>query len=72
MASEQANRIIDKFGGVSRLAKVLGTGASTVYKWQYPTEKKGCDGYIPRKHHERIKEAAEFLDIKLTDEDWKV
>lgn len=72
MPSEQANRIIEKFGGAPRLAKAIGVGVSTIYKWTYPAERKGCDGFIPRKHHERIKEAADFMDINLTEEDWKI
>lgn len=74
MLSKQAERIIRKFGGVTKLAKAIGVGTSTVYKWLYPGDGKtrGTDGVIPRKHIAKIREAAEVLGIELTNEDWMV
>lgn len=74
MLSKQAENIVRKFGGVTKLSKAIGVGQSTVYKWLYPAEGKtrGTDGVIPRKHISKIREAAEVLGIELTEEDWRL
>lgn len=74
MLSEQAQKVIDKFGGVTRLAKAIGVGPSTIYKWTYPAEgpTKGTDGVIPRKHIAKIRDAADILGVELTEDDWKL
>lgn len=74
MLGNQAQKIIDKFGGVTRLAKAIGVGASTIYKWTYPADgnTKGTDGVIPRKHIAKIREAADVLGVELTEDDWKL
>ena len=72
--SQQAQRIIDKFGGVTKLSNAIGVNYSTVYKWGKPSggTTMGTDGVIPRKHHAKIRDAADFMGIELTDDDWKV
>jgi len=70
MSSTQASRIITKFGGVPALARAIGSRPQRIYKWTYPPERGGTGGYIPPAVIPRVKEAAEFLDIALTAEDW--
>lgn len=70
MKSKQAQRIIDKFGGVRRLAEAIGYKYPAVYKWTYDAEKGGTDGYIPNGAIQAIKSAADILGIDLTAEDW--
>lgn len=69
MAS-QAERIIEKFGGASRLAVALGCGRGTVHKWTYPRDRGGTDGIIPSTQVGKVKAVAELLAIDLTPEDW--
>lgn len=42
-----AERIIEKFGGVSELARLSGWSANSIYKWTYPKSKGGTGGLIP-------------------------
>lgn len=66
----QAQRIIRKFGGARRLARLLEFEASRVYKWTYPRERGGTDGLIPPPVVPRIQTLAELEKVTLTDSDW--
>lgn len=70
----QAERIIDKFGGVMKLVRLLNQidpentiTPSSVYRWNYPTNKYGTGGIIPIKHIPNILKAARlegiFIDV---------
>jgi hypothetical protein len=66
----QAQRIIRKFGGARRLARLLEFEASRVYKWTYPRERGGTDGLIPAAVVPRVQTLAELEKITLTESDW--
>jgi hypothetical protein len=67
---QQSSRIIDKFGGARRLAKLLGFEPSRVYKWTYPKEKGGTDGLVPAACIRAIQSLAELEGVVLTESDW--
>lgn len=72
--SKQAQRVIEKFEGVASLQSALATAGhhvtrATIYRWTYPPEKGGCDGYIPSRWIDKIKKAAFLEDITLSDQD---
>jgi hypothetical protein len=64
----QAERIISKFGGVTRLANALGDGyyPSLVSNWR-----RGR-GFIPQEHHEAIYQAAKREGIPLEPSEFSV
>jgi amino-acid N-acetyltransferase len=70
LSSQQAMRIIAKFGNARRLAEALGCEASAVYRWTYPPSRGGTDGYVPTRAIQKVKDAAVLLGIDLTPEDW--
>ena len=65
----QAERIIKKFGGVRRLAAILGYDRSSVYRWNHPVSKRGCGGLVPIKSMIKIAALAplEGVVIEATD-----
>jgi len=64
-----AERVIDAFGGASRLADLTGIDNSSVYRWKYSKEKGGTNGAIPHANHGVIMAAALKNKIKLTRSD---
>jgi hypothetical protein len=70
MKSEQAQRIIAKFGGPRRLAIAIGCQPPAVYRWTYPRDRGGTDGYLPNAVKDRVKAAADLLGVEITAEDW--
>ena len=67
--SNAATRIIEKFGGSRRLAKLLGLDASAVYRWTYQG-KKGAGGAIPTRHQNRLLQEAAAHGIDLSPADF--
>jgi len=67
---QQAKRIIRKFGGARRLAKLLGYEPSRVYKWTYPRDKGGTDGLVPAAVVPKIQALADLEKVSLSDSDW--
>jgi hypothetical protein len=62
----QADRIIQKFGTVTRLARALGhPHATTVQAWKKR-------GFIPQRQHEAVYEAAKRECIPLEPSDFSV
>lgn len=49
-----AEQIIEKVGGVAKVATICGRTHSWVYKWTYPKEKGGRDGRVPYEDAERL------------------
>lgn len=45
-----AERVIEKCGGHSLVAEMLGVHVSRVHRWTYPKERGGSDGVIPGRH----------------------
>lgn len=71
----QAQTIIEKFGGVPNLVRALnavrpqGYNPSSVYRWNYPVNKKGTGGEIPTRALKDVVRAARMEGILLTSED---
>lgn len=66
-----ADLVIERFGGVRALAAEIDVNPSTVSRWRKPKDGRGsgvngCDGMIPRWHHDGIMSAARRLKIRLT------
>lgn len=70
----QADRVLRKFGGPRRLARLLKTldpenalNPSSIYRWRYPVEKGGTGGVIPTRDIPVVRKAA-ALDGIILDE----
>jgi len=68
--SGQAKRIIEKFGGARRLARLLGLAPATVYKWDYPMARGGTGGLIPVEYHQPLLDLAAAERVDLSPEDF--
>lgn len=71
----QAARIINKFGGAVRLARILAEigkpkSVETIYRWTYPRSRSGTDGYIPATVWPDLIQAARAEGLLLTSEDF--
>jgi|WetSurMetagenome_2_1015567.scaffolds.fasta_scaffold10977_2 hypothetical protein len=66
----QAERIIEKFGGASVVAKMLGVDPSRPYRWMYPKASGGSGGIIPAKYHEALMRHAHERGVDLTPHDF--
>lgn len=60
MKRTPADKVINAFGGIRPLARILGIDPATPVRWQ----ERG--GAIPRWHHDHILRLAKHLQIKLT------
>ena len=69
--SQQAKKILDKFGGPAAAAKVLGLQRSTVYRWTWG-KPEGTGGYIPVSAIPLVRRTARLHGILLTNDDWGV
>lgn len=65
----QVEKIVYKFGGQTRLAKMLGISRSAIARWNMPHDKGGAGGRIPSKRLKAILDAADLLGIEVTMED---
>lgn len=65
----QASKIIARFGGEAKLAKLIGISRISIYRWQYKRP-IGADGLIPTANIEKIKAVARHEGILLRPEDW--
>lgn len=73
----QAERLIQKFGGARRLAVLLRQveptkkwTASAIYRWSYPEAKGGRGGVVPQRHWALIEKAARLDGIVLSLDDF--
>jgi hypothetical protein len=69
-AMEPAQTIIQKFGGPSALAKLLGIHRTRVSNWQRPRESGGTGGVVPQRHHRQLLGVANERGIDLKAEDF--
>lgn len=53
-----AKIVIDRFGGVRPLARLMGLTPGTVCRWALPKSHRGSDGFIPARHHRRLLDLA--------------
>lgn len=69
MRCEPAQSIIEKFGGISAVAKIAGVTPHSVMRWRMPREKGGTGGFVPHWHVMRLLEAAgeQKIDLKPAD-----
>lgn len=74
--TNQAERIIAKFGGARRLAKLMGQidenegrKPASVYRWTYPRERGGTGGIIPAAALKTIMKLARIEGIVLSETD---
>lgn len=65
----QAQKIIRRFGGESKLAALIGVSRITCYRWQY-ARPYGSDGLVPTEHIEHIKGVARINGVLIRPEDW--
>lgn len=65
----QARKIIVKFGGEAKIARILGVHRSSPYRWNWAPP-VGSDGLIPGRIVSKILKAARAEGILLTEEDW--
>lgn len=65
----QAEKIVSRFGGYTKVAELLGVSRQTVYRWQRPRP-HGTDGVIPSSKVIELIELARSQRIDLTDVDW--
>ncbi len=70
----QADRVIEKFGGVPRLLELLGKvglkrNRSSVHRWRYSVEDGGTGGIIPSHDWRFVIKAAQIDGIILTSQD---
>lgn len=49
-----AEQIIEKMGGVAKVATICGRTHSWVYRWTYSKEKGGRNGVVPHEDAEKI------------------
>lgn len=62
---EPAASIISRLGGISEVAAICQVSQTQVQRWRWTESNGGTGGFIPRKHHERLIEAAKRLGIVL-------
>jgi hypothetical protein len=65
----QAAKVVRRFGGEAKLAKLIGVSRITVYRWSY-RRPYGSDGLIPTEHIEKIRAVARIEGVLIRPEDW--
>lgn len=65
MAMEPAHTIIQRFGGPSVLAGILGVHRTRVSNWQRERAKGGTGGLVPQRYHPTLLEYARANGIEL-------
>jgi hypothetical protein len=66
----QAARFIDKAGGVTALASMLGVARTSIYGWLRPVEKGGTDGLIPSSAVPKVIFAFDLHNIYISAYEW--
>lgn len=67
---EPAGSIIDRLGGVTRVAEFVGVHRTRVSNWKRPREAGGTGGMIPQKYHLDLLAYAEREGISLSAGDF--
>jgi len=67
-----ADQVIEKCGGVKRVAEWLDLELSTVYRFTYPRSQGGTDGVIPARHQPVLLQKARENAVDLRPEDFFV
>lgn len=66
----QAEHIVKKMGGESRLAKLIGVSRITIYRWQY-ARPIGTGGLVPLHYRAKIEAMARLDGILILPSDWE-
>lgn len=66
MKLEPAFAIINKLGGIDKVASHLGVHRTRVWNWMRPKHKGGSGGTIPQRHHLALLDMARAQDKPLT------
>jgi hypothetical protein len=64
--------VIDVFGGIRAVARVVGVAPSTVLRWGLPRKRTGNGGLIPAMYHDTLLLAAREMGKYLTADHLKV
>jgi hypothetical protein len=67
---QPAKTIIDKLGGATAVAKIVGVHRTRVSNWCRPKEKGGTGGHIPHWHMEKLLKAAKDQGVPLAPVDF--
>ena len=67
---EPATQIINKLGGVAKVAEIAGTALSAPYRWRLEKSRGGTGGLIPQAHHRALLDYAGAHGIALSAEDF--
>jgi hypothetical protein len=61
-----ADIVISRFGGVRKLARLLGKDPSTIHRWKQPADRGGLDGRVPSAVQVRLLDLAREKGVELT------
>lgn len=61
-----AELVINRFGGVRKLARLLGKDPSTIHRWKQPKERGGLDGRVPSSQQVKLLDLARAQGVALT------
>ncbi len=67
---EPAASIIEKIGGPTRVAKIVGVHRTRVCAWKRPRAKGGTDGRVPQDHHAKLLTYARAQGIPLSADEF--
>lgn len=70
MKCEPANIIIQKLGGLSAVASIVGISPHSVMRWRRPKKQGGTGGGIPHWHVAELLSAAKERGVDLSAEDF--
>lgn len=68
--SNIAQQVIEKCGGVQRVADICGISTVSVHKWKYPKSKGGRGGFVPLRNAESLLAAAYRGEVDLEPGDF--
>jgi hypothetical protein len=64
--------VIDVFGGIRAVARVVDVAPSTVLRWGIPRKRSGNGGLIPSMYHQALLSAALEQGKRLTEEHLRI
>jgi len=64
-----ARIVINRFGGVRSLARLMKLTPGSVCRWDMPKSRRGSGGFIPARHHGLLLELAKEQGKPLTLEE---
>lgn len=67
---EPAASIIDRLGGVTRVASIVGVHRTRVSNWKRPRQVGGTNGRVPQDYHVKLLEHARANGILLSADDF--